>query len=201
MSTLDDVRSIEHEPKSLVLGSGLYIEIQPLKLIQFFKLLRIVSHGAGQNILSLNFNPNLSEEEFAIQLLSIIAFSVPDAEDETLEFIHSMTKPVGLIENRELNKLDKERNQELWAQYNAALENPELEDFIIILEAIVKNEAEDLKASGKRLMAMFKFAQKTSVVPDLPTSQGQTSSEGSAAPSTSSPPSTDGQTKSSSDLL
>lgn len=196
MSTLDDIRNIEHQPVQVKLLSGNFVEVQPLRTRQFFKLLRIVSHGAGQNILSIDLNPEESQEAFTVKLLTTLVFSIPDAEEETLDFISSMTKPVGLIERKELNKVDKERNTDLWAQYFQVMENPELEDFISIIEAVVKNEAGDLQALGKRLTGMFKLAQKVGT-PDLPSTQAQNSSEASAELSTSSHPSTDGQTTSS----
>lgn len=192
----NELDALDPVPDQVKLLSGTVVAIEDLKARQFFKLLRIVTHGAMTGIADL-FKLDVSAEEFGTSLLTVVLLSIPDAENETLEFIQSMVKPVGLIEGRLLNKGDTERNNALWADVDRDLENPELDDLITIVEAIVKREASDIQALGKRLAAMFKLAEKTGQLKSsspTPASPIVTSLAGSPEPSTSSPASTDGPT-------
>src|SRR5712692_148081 len=167
MSTSDEMSAILPEDERVKLSSGTFVLLEPLKMRQFFRLMRIVTHGAGPAISRMNIDVNSSVEQFTTQLATLILFSIPDAEQETIDFLMSMVKPDGLIENRALNKLDKERNLELIENLRAELDNPEPEDFVTLIEVIVKREAEDLQALGKRVAAMFRMAQKVGEAPDL----------------------------------
>ena len=112
-----------------------------------------------------------------------------------------MVKPVGLVDRRggaKLNKQDNERNTELWTRVITDLDNPELDDLVTVIEAVVRREADDLVALGKRLGAMFRLAEKTGQIP--PASPSQTypapnTSAGSAVHSISWQASTDGPTR------
>ncbi len=147
------------EVTTLTLESGTQIEIVPLKTRQFFRLMKIVTHGAGEAIANLNLD--LAEEEFVLKLLATVVFAIPDAENETIDFLQSMVSPVGLRTGVILNKQDREYNANLWAGLDVELANPEIGDTISIIEAVVKREGEDLQALGKRLMSMFSIAEKT----------------------------------------
>jgi hypothetical protein len=123
--------------------------------------------------------------------------SIPDAEDETVEFIRAMVYPDGLIERKGLNKQDVERNKELWAALDEELENPDLDDLVTIIEAVVRREADDIQALGKRLAAMVSLAAKTGQLSPSPTASTKASSGRSRGRSTSSPRNTGGTTMSS----
>jgi hypothetical protein len=134
------------------------------------------------------------------RLLSMTLLSIPDAEDETIEFIRSMVYPVGLIERKGLNKQDAERNTLLWDALDEEMQNPDLDDLITIIEAVVKRESQDIQALGKRLASMFTLAEKTGQIDTKspsPTVSTSPSSAESPARSTSSRRSTGGRTKSS----
>jgi hypothetical protein len=161
-----DVEVILPESDHVTLLSGMQVSLQPLKARQFFKLLRIITHGAGGMLLNMKFSGEDTPEEFGGKLLALVGFSIPDAEDEVIDFLLAMTKPVGIIEGKSLNKQDREINTKLSEDLVAELYNPELEDLVTLVEAVVKREAEDLQALGKRLMAMFDLAKKTGQVPD-----------------------------------
>lgn len=196
LDTLDPV------PEQVKLVSGTFVDIEDLKARQFFRLLRILTHGAIPGLGDLfSVNSETDPQQFAANLLTVTLLSIPDAEDETVAFIASMVKPTGLIEGRRLNKQDAERNAELWNSLAVELENPELDDLVTIVEAIVRRESADILALGKRLAAMFKLAEKTGQTKPQsspsPTSPAGNSSADSAAPSTSSRPSTDGPTSTS----
>jgi hypothetical protein len=161
-----DVEVIVDEGDVVALSSGTKVLIQPLKARQFFKLLRIITHGAGGMLLNVKFSGEDTPEEFGAKLLALVGFAIPDAEEEVIEFLLSMTRPAEEKTGRALNKQDKEFNKELTDTLFEELYNPELEDLVTLVEAIVKRESEDLQALGKRLMAMFDLAKKTGQVPD-----------------------------------
>lgn len=195
-----ELNALDGVPEQVKLSTGTFVEVQDLKSRQFFKLLRIITHGALplMNDMSLfRMSSDMSATEFGQRLLSVMLLSIPDAEKETIEFLQSMVKPAGLIEGRNLNKQDTERNSALWAAVDADMYNPELDDLVTLVETIIRREASDIQALGKRLQAMFKLAEKTGQVPNLHTSPEANSSADSREASTSSRPSTDGPTTSS----
>lgn len=199
----NEMDKLDPIPESVSLRSGLVVELESLRSRQFFKLLRIITHGALPGMRQAGLFDGMSDldpEEFLGRLLSVTLLSIPDAEDETIEFIRSMCYPYGLIERRGLNKQDVERNTLLWQALDEELENPDLDDLVTIIEAVVKREADDIQALGKRLASMFKLAEKTGQINKESTSPNPsestpTSSEDSPAPSTSSRRSTAGRTK------
>lgn len=151
---------LDPDPTPRVLVSGTKFDLEPLKLRQFLRLLRIVTRGAS-GILSgsdLDFeDPQL----FAQNLLGMVLFALPEAEEETVDFLKSMVKPSNLT--GDVNK-DLIRLEDLYRE----LDNPDLEDVVTIMQCIVETEGEDLRGLGKRLSSMFKVAQKTGMVPQQP---------------------------------
>lgn len=162
-----DAEVLVPEATIVTLSTGNQVEIVPLKTRQFFKLLKIITRGAGDALTSLRLNPNDSDMEFAAKLIATFGFAIPEAEDEAIDFLTSMCKPVGLIDRHAatLNKQDKERNLELWERMVEDLENPQLEDTLSVIEAVVTQETPNLKALGKRLGQMFDLARKTGQIP------------------------------------
>lgn len=196
----NEIDKLDPESERVQLHSGIFVRFESLRGRQFMKLLRIVTHGAlpGMSQAGLLNLQNLSNDEFLGQFLTITLLSIPDAEDETIAFLQSMVYPDGLIERKGLNKQDVERNKELWAALDEEMENPELEDIVTIIEGVVRREADDIFALGKRLAAMFNLAAKTGQLSPSQKASTPASSEGSRARSTSSPRSTGGRTRKSS---
>lgn len=160
-----DVEVIVDEGDTVALSSGTEVVIQPLKARQFFKLLRIITHGAGGMLLNVKFSGDDTPEEFGAKLLALVGFAIPDAEEEVIDFLLSMVTPAGEKTGRKLSKEEIAHNKQLAEDLFGELYNPELEDLVTLVEAIVKREAADLQALGKRLMAMFDLAKKTGQVP------------------------------------
>lgn len=182
---------LDPTPDFVFLESGLRVQLESLKTRQFFKLLRIITHSAMPNIAEL-LDAEAGSDEFMGRLLSIVVLSIPDAEDETIEFIRAMCYPAGLVERKFLNKQDVEHNKLLWAALDEELDNPELADTVTIIEAVVRREAADIQALGKRLGAMLSLAEKTGQLFPSPKASTSNSSAGSRERSTSSAQSTDG---------
>lgn len=203
MSELD---ALDPVPEEIKLTSGTTVVVQRLRARQFFKLLRILTHGALPLVSDgslFQLDPDSDPGVFVTRLLSLVVLAIPDAEDETIAFLKAMCQPAGLIQRRNLSKPEFARNTALSDQLDAELENPELDDLVTLVEAIVRREAGDIQALGKRLLAMFKLAEKTGQLPNGPSnspnlaSSTSTSSAASAEPSTSSPANTAGTTSSS----
>lgn len=166
----DELDALSPPPEELTLSTGTQVVFENLKARQFFKLLRIITHGAAPMMGNPGlFNLDGDAAQLAARLTALVAMAVPDAEDETIDFVLAMVKPKGLIEGRSLNKADKERNEELWDQVHKDMENPELDDLFSVIEGVVKRESEDLAALGKRLSSLFKAAKKTGQLPSTTT--------------------------------
>lgn len=154
--TVED-RLLDEPSGPLTLSTGLQVELRPMKLREFLKLLKIITRG-GASILgsvSLDFNDT---ESFVQELLAIVLFAVPEAEDEVIEFLTAVVKPVGLTG-------DIKKDQEKLLEVIKTFDNPEMEDVIDVISLLVRTEGRDLQALGKRLRAMFTVAQKMGAVP------------------------------------
>jgi hypothetical protein len=165
MAKATDVEVIVDEGNKVVLESGTEVILVPLKSRQFFKMLRIITHGAGGMLLNFKFSANDTPEEFGAKLVALLAFAIPDAEDEVFDFLQSMVEPAALKKGKDLTKSQLAENVRIKNELLDELENPELGDTLTLVEAIVKREAEDLQALGKRLMQMFDLAKKTGQIP------------------------------------
>jgi hypothetical protein len=189
VTTSSELDALDPDSVTVVLSTGQEVVIESLRTRQFFKLLRIITNGAGPALIDMPLNLSLSSSEFVERFLGLILFSIPEAEDETLEFLRSMVSPKGLVLGKKLSDPEKEINQGLWDSLNTFISNPPLDDTVSILEAIIRNEAEDIQNLGKRLGAMFQVAQKTGQAPKVEKTgrKDRTASllEGSHVPSTS----------------
>lgn len=158
-NTSADVEALSPSSDVITLSSGFEVQIEPLKTRGMFKLLKIVTRGAGPILaqMPLEFD---KPEVFMQQLLSVIVMAVPEAENEAIEFIQFMTVPVGY--NKDARGKDAEqKNRELIERLVDELDDPEIEDTISIIEAVVRNEAHDIQALGKRLAATLRVIQPT----------------------------------------
>lgn len=161
-----DAEVIVPDGEIIKLSTGFRLKLQPLKSRQFLKLLKIITHGAGGMLLNVRWSGDDSPEEFGAKLLALVGYAIPDAEDEVIEFLKAMTEPADLVDGRRLSADDKKRNNEAIEEFMVEMDNPELEDLVTLVEKIVLREAADMQALGKRLMSMFKIAQKLGQVPE-----------------------------------
>lgn len=158
MTTVNtDIDTVASEPEPLVLSTGLPVEIQRLKTRQTMRLMKILTRGAGAALSDLNFS---GDEDNMTQLLGTVLFSIPEAEDETVEFIRSMLLPAGLIADPR-TKAENEANAALLDRLDEEMDNPELDDLVTIFEKVVELERDHLTALGKRVAALLKVARPT----------------------------------------
>lgn len=148
----NEMDRLDPAPLEMRLESGTEFDLEPLKLRQFLRLLRIVTRGASDVLDTATLDLE-DPQSFVQTFLGMVLFSIPEAEEETVDFLKSMVRPKNMTGSPEKD-LIKVR------ELSAELDNPELEDTITIVQCIVEREAEDLRALGKRLGAMFQTAQK-----------------------------------------
>lgn len=153
----DEVDRLDPQPTPMVLVSGTEFDLEPLKLRQFLRLLRIITRGAAGMLDSTELDFE-DPQAFAQTLLGMMLFSLPEAEEETIDFLKSMVKPRNMTGNPERDLI---KVQDLLDEFD----NPDLEDVITVAQCIVEVEAEDLRALGKRLGAMLQTAQKVGLAP------------------------------------
>lgn len=149
-------RLLSDTAQTLKLSSGSTVRIRPMKLREFLKMLRIITRGGSaiMSTMDLNFEDT---DDFVQSLLAVVMFSIPEAEQETVDFITAMCEP---------DRLTGNAKDDAYARQMLALEldNPELEDMTNVLAVIVRSEGRDLQALGKRLRTMFDVAKKMGLV-------------------------------------
>ncbi len=137
----------------LVLSNGLKVDVNRLKTRETMKLLKIITRGAGYALSSLDLSGDNSE--FAEALIVSVVLAIPEAENETIEFIQAMVRPTELVANPK-SKPEKEVNAQIEDQLVEALQNPELEDLVSIITRVVHVEAPHIQALGKNLALLLK---------------------------------------------
>lgn len=150
----NDVDALSPSPDSLTLESGLVVHVERLKTRGMFKLLKIVTRGAGPIIMQMPLDFNNSEA-FVSQLMGVIVMAIPEAEDEAIDFIRSMVTPSEYNPEAK-TKTDIQRNKDLFEELMRELDDPEPSDTIAIISKIVENEAGNIQALGKQLAAVLK---------------------------------------------
>jgi hypothetical protein len=154
---------IDPQPVECKLSTDFTVSVRRMRTRQFFRLLRILTHGAGPALTQAQLNFAGDPDEFGQKLLMLVVMSIPDAEQETISFLASMCEPAGLVDKQasQLTKQEAEANQVLWDRYGEELHNPELEDTFDLIEVIVRQEAPELQALGKRLGKTLETFRKT----------------------------------------
>jgi hypothetical protein len=149
------------EPTPLKFSTGFQIEVVRLRTRQVFRLLKVLTQGAGPALGTLDFKADAGE--FMQRLLALVIISIPEAENAAIGFLASMCRPAGVVESKDraLTKQEKENNQALWVQFNEELNNPEPDDTIDLIEAIITREAPHLQALGKRITLLVSTFTKT----------------------------------------
>lgn len=194
---------IDPQPETCKLSTGFEVEVVRMRTRQFFRLLRVLTHGAGPALTQSGLDFAAGGEEFGQKLLMLVVMSIPDAEQEAIGFLASMCRPAGIVEKpaSQLTKQENESNQALWTRFNEELHNPDLDDTLDLIEVVVRQESPELQALGKKLQRTFKIFQATGQdkEPAAPEASPQeiNSPARSRKRSTSSATSTDGQTSTS----
>lgn len=198
-----DIDRIDPESEFLTLECGIEVKILPLRTRQLFKLLRIITHGAGMRLMQSGINFKDDPEEFLAKLISLVLFSLPDADQEAVDFIQAIAEPADLLGTdkapRDMTEAERAHNVAAWTELNLELWNPNPLDTITIVEHVLMRESKDLQALGKRIRQFLVLAQKTGQLKTgKQAPQDLNLPDNSAGSSTSSAPRTGGQTNTSS---
>jgi hypothetical protein len=161
MAENTDTTALTGEGRQVTLSTGTVVTVQRLKVRQTMSLLKIITRGAGNALNQLSFDADTDAAQFGVQLGATIIFAIPEAEDETIEFIQRMVAPEGLIEGKKLSKPEQEINEAKWDALVAELDNPELDDLVTIIEVVMEAEAPHLLALGKRLALLWSVQTKS----------------------------------------
>lgn len=163
MPDASELDRLDPQPTLCKMSTGFQLEIVRMRTRQFFRLLRVLTHGAGPALMQTGLDFKADSAEFASKLLVLVVMSIPDAEGEAVQFLASMCRPAGVTERPggKLTKAETEANQALWDQYAEELHNPELTDTLDLIEIIVTQEAPELQALGKKLQTVLALFQKT----------------------------------------
>ena len=141
--------------------SGLDVLVQPLRTRQLFRLLKILTRGAGGFLSTMPLDAEDGMEQFVQQMLTLVVLSIPEAEQETIDFLRTMVHPADYVHTNKPSKEQRAANEAALEELYTALDNPEIEDTLAIIETIIRNESKNLQSLGKRLMGMMRMAQAT----------------------------------------
>jgi hypothetical protein len=170
---------------TLALSDGTVVKILDLKARQFFKLLKILTHGPAVQLMAKQGTGSLlsgTNEEILGRLVGFIGVSIPDAFDEVVEFLYDMVAPTGIGGTKQSQAEDANKVRHL----QTLMSNPDIGDMVDLIEAIIRRESTDLAALGKKVGALLKLADKTGQLDTSPTSQAPNIWEHSPEPSTAS---------------
>lgn len=149
-----EVKVIPEGPVEL--SDGTSVIVNRLKTRETMKLLKILTRGAGYALRELSLDPE--EPDFAESLLLSMAFAIPEAAEETIEFVRVMVTPADLIQKPK-SKPEKEVNAGLEDALDELLDNPEIEDLMAIVTRVIQVEAPHIEALGKRLGLLLKTSR------------------------------------------
>lgn len=157
----EDIDAIAAEPElELKLESGFPIRVLRIRTRATMSLLKILTRGAGEALATISFSADSSQEAFTGQLLGAVLLAIPEAEDETIEFLNRVVEPANLINKPRLTPGDIEYNQDQWDLLEAELRDPSLDDLVTIVSELFKVEGPHVLALGKRLAALLPVAKK-----------------------------------------
>lgn len=150
--TKSETEVLANESEILTLSNGLEVAVNRIKTRETFKLLKILTRGASYALQTVEFGEN--SEDFAQSLIMALIFAIPEAEDETIEFVQTIVSPVGLESGK--SKAVKEANDEVYNKFVEALDNPELDDLVEILTKVIEVEAPHIQELGKKIALLLK---------------------------------------------
>src|SRR6188768_2106510 len=129
----EDIDALAAESKDLTLESGFPIKVLRIRTRATMSLLKILTRGAGDVLSQVRFGDGITQEEFTGTLLGAVLLSIPEAEDETIEFINRVVEPANLIDKPRLTPGDIEFNAEQDDILAAELQDPSLDDLVTIV--------------------------------------------------------------------
>lgn len=120
------------------------VRVNRLRTIELLMLLRALSAGVGPALAEIDFTDD-TEENVGL-MVGLIISGMGEAGPQVLDFLRAVVKPVG--------KDDK-------ARVAKEMVNPDIEDTLTIVEAIVTQEMPDFERLLGKAQAMFDRMQTT----------------------------------------
>ena len=121
---------------------GIPVTINRLNLREFLALMKIISVGVGANIQTIDFNGE--EGEMTGQMIALLMMAVPEAVEETIQFVKVVVKPVDPADAKQLT---------------AKLQNPEVDVFLDVIAKVIEQEAGELRALLGKATSHFQRIQ------------------------------------------
>lgn len=170
-----DVLSDESD-NIITLSTGHEIRIERVRTRQMLRFIRIFTRGAGAFLGDINFSTKDQEALFS-QILAALVYAIPEAEDETIDFLFSLVSPVGAATpNASWTKKDREEREAAIARFHEEVGGDFLfEDTISIVSAFLKRELPNLRSLGNQLAALLPKAAGTKPQPTASKKQPATS--------------------------
>lgn len=161
---VEQLEVFDPETETLILKSGFKVKLLPLKTRAFFKLLRILTRGAAPFLGDAQFRlTNVGDDDFMSRLSALLIIAVPEAEDEAIEFLQALVEPADLVAKNP-SKDQIKANVELRVELINELQDPDIEDLVELINAIIQHEAKDIQSLGKRLQRMMTVATQAGVL-------------------------------------
>ncbi len=154
-SLVEELEIIQSDPtEPFALSNGVQVVVQRIRVRETLILLKILTRGAGDVLAQMRFNLNMDPDEFVGIFLGSVLFSIPESEDETVEFLNRIVKPKHYID-KPTTPQELEANATMTMQIAETLDNPELDDFVEIMERLIRIEGPHILALGKRIAALL----------------------------------------------
>jgi hypothetical protein len=103
-----DIDTIVSAPNQIVFLDGTPALVKRLKTREMMALLKILTRGAATTL--VDFAGEADSDDFASTLIAAVIMAIPEAENETVEFVQRMVEPMGLVEGSRLSKNEREIN-------------------------------------------------------------------------------------------
>ena len=141
-----DLEVILPEPGKVTID-GVECTVRHLKAREFFMLMRVLTQGVGPNLMQIRFQGK-TDEDMAGMVTGILLMAIPEALDDFMDLVQHLVEPVD-VANR--------------SKVKAALENPEIEELLPIVDALILNEKDNFAAllgKGRAYLARWQESLK-----------------------------------------
>ena len=154
---LDQIEAILADPSAAFeLESGFEVRTERIRLRQLLRFLKILTTNATDILSAIRVDSEDDSNGFIGTLLMALAISIPDSENEIVEFVQSLVKPAGLVEGRDLPPAVKKENDKLRDELYAELSNPSPDDVFEILSRVLIVEGPNLLNLVQKLQFMIR---------------------------------------------
>lgn len=175
-----EIDVIDPQSDLYVLEDGFQVKVVALRTRQMLKLMRIITRGAApilEDVGSVLMGGD--EDELGGRLIGLMLFAIPEAENETMEFLQAMVQPADIVPGS--SKLAREKNLAAQAELEVRMDNPSLNDMFGLVRLIISRESGELANLGKQLSSALTGSQTEEETPTAeqpePPSESKTESK------------------------